>query len=178
MIKFLDRPHETKRLKEPLLREQLAFLLNSPKVKMKGANFKYDLHWFHVRAKMACSNFVFDTIVGSLLDENRSNSLNTHVKIYVPALAGYDDCVSPDTLILTSGLKKIRADQLKIGDELCAFTVESPDGLKAQRRVMQRSFVTATQQIVRPCLKIITQSGRETVVSKGHLFPVKERTAR
>src|SRR5690606_30352374 len=38
-----------------------------------------------------CTNFKFDTLlVGSLLDENRTNSLNLHAKIFT-SLGGYDD---------------------------------------------------------------------------------------
>lgn len=73
-------------------RDDLEWLLTSPKVKTKGANLKYDLHWLWVRAGLRCTNFVFDTtLVGSLLDENRSNGLDVHVKIYAPALGGYSD---------------------------------------------------------------------------------------
>jgi len=41
---------------------------------------------------MECTNHRFDTtLVGGLLDENRSNSLNNHAKIYAPEIGGYDD---------------------------------------------------------------------------------------
>jgi DNA polymerase I-like protein with 3'-5' exonuclease and polymerase domains len=41
---------------------------------------------------MRCSNFKFDTtLVGSLLDENRSNGLDIHCKIYAQDLGGYSD---------------------------------------------------------------------------------------
>ncbi|APD18872.1 polymerase [Vibrio phage J14] len=40
---------------------------------------------------IGCTNFKFDTtLVGSMLNENRSNSLNTHAKL-VTNLGGYDD---------------------------------------------------------------------------------------
>jgi len=71
--------------------ETLQFLLTSPKVKMVGANFKFDMMWFGVRLQVECTNFAFDTLLaGSLLDENRSNSLNNHAKIYT-TMGGYDD---------------------------------------------------------------------------------------
>jgi len=75
-----------------LLRSQIYFLLTSEKVAIYGANFKYDLNWF---AKLwgfkECTTLRFDTmLVGSLLEENRSNSLNTHAKVYT-SMGGYDD---------------------------------------------------------------------------------------
>lgn len=74
------------------LLEQLAWILSSEKVSMGGANLKFDLHWIAVRAGLECTNFRFDTtLVGSLLDENRSNGLDVHVKIYAPELGGYSD---------------------------------------------------------------------------------------
>lgn len=91
-IPFYSREHEESSLKDPVLREQIEWLLNSPMVSHRGANFKYDLNWLWVRGKFTCSNFRFDTtLVGSLLDENRSNGLDVHVKIYAPRGAGYSD---------------------------------------------------------------------------------------
>ena len=75
---------------EPLL-DQIRWLLNSPMVKLRGANLKYDLVWIAEKLYIECTNFKFDTaLVGSLLDENRSNGLNTHAKI-MSDLGGYDD---------------------------------------------------------------------------------------
>jgi len=87
-----------------------------PYIRLKASNFKYDTHWLAVRAGFQCSTFTFDTVlVGSLLDENRSNALDVHVKIYVPALGGYSDefdrtvdkarmdLVSPDQLLPYAG---------------------------------------------------------------------------
>lgn len=72
--------------------DQINWLLNDDRVSLCGANLKYDLMWMRVKWGIICTNFRFDTtLVGSLLDENRSNSLNTHAKIYCPALGGYDD---------------------------------------------------------------------------------------
>ena len=70
----------------------LTWILTTPKISTRGANLKYDLHWLHKRAGIYCTNFKFDTtLVGSLLDENRSNGLDVHCKIYAPELGGYSD---------------------------------------------------------------------------------------
>ena len=116
VVRFMDRMHESQRLTDPVFRKQIDFLLNCPYIRMKGANFKYDLHWLWVRGGFTCSTFTFDTaVVGSLLDENRSNSLDMHTKIYVPTLAGYADVfnktvdkgrmdkVPPETLLPYAG---------------------------------------------------------------------------
>ena len=92
VVRFVDRMHEQERLQDPALREQIEFLLNCPYIRLKGANFKYDLHWLWKRGAFTCTAFTFDTtIVGSLIDENRSNSLDIHTKIYAKNLGGYAD---------------------------------------------------------------------------------------
>lgn len=73
-------------------RAELDFILNCPNLVMSGANLKFDLHWIKVHFDMYCANFKFDTnLVGSCLDENRSNALDVHTKIYTPELGGYSD---------------------------------------------------------------------------------------
>lgn len=75
----------------PQVLQQVTRLLNDPKVYLKGANLKYDLIWLAVKWGLECTNFRFDTgIVGSILDENRSNSLKTHARIYT-SMGGYAD---------------------------------------------------------------------------------------
>ncbi|ATS92272.1 DNA polymerase I [Stenotrophomonas phage vB_SmaS_DLP_5] len=84
-----NRATEVAKLEQ--LRDQLTWLLTSPKISLKAANGKFDLNWMWVRTQIHCTNFKFDTTaVGSLLDENRSNSLNMHAKIYT-SMGGYDD---------------------------------------------------------------------------------------
>ena len=70
----------------------LFYLLNCPDISVRAANGKYDLEWIYEQTGISCTNFNFDTtLVGSLLDENRSNGLDVHVKIYAPELGGYSD---------------------------------------------------------------------------------------
>lgn len=73
------------------LHAEIAWLLTSPKVKLKMANGKFDLVWVRQKWGIDCTNFKFDTLlVGSLVDETRSNSLNNHAKTYT-TMGGYDD---------------------------------------------------------------------------------------
>lgn len=83
---LIERIHKDKKLMA-----QLVTLLTSPKISLKGANLKFDLNWIFVWFAIECTNFQFDTtLVGSILDENRSNALNVHAKIYT-GMGGYDD---------------------------------------------------------------------------------------
>lgn len=92
VLRFASKAKEEIGFTDMELLEQLAWILSTDKISMGGANLKFDLHWIAVRAKLECTNFKFDTtLVGSLLDENRSNGLDVHVKIYAPELGGYSD---------------------------------------------------------------------------------------
>jgi DNA polymerase I-like protein with 3'-5' exonuclease and polymerase domains len=76
---------------EEPLHAQINWLLNSPKVRVRGSNFKYDLVWIATQLGIECTNFKFDNaLVGSLLDENRSNGLDSHAKAFT-SLGGYAD---------------------------------------------------------------------------------------
>lgn len=73
------------------LGHQLCYILSHPKFKLRMANGKYDMHWFWVHGKFESTNYSMDTTaVGSCVDENRSNSLNVHAKVYTD-IGGYDD---------------------------------------------------------------------------------------
>jgi DNA polymerase I-like protein with 3'-5' exonuclease and polymerase domains len=70
---------------------QIDWLLNSPMVRTRGQNFKYDLIWIWKKWNIECTNFKFDgMLAGTLLDENRSNSLN-HLAKTKTEMGGYDD---------------------------------------------------------------------------------------
>jgi DNA polymerase I-like protein with 3'-5' exonuclease and polymerase domains len=70
---------------------QLNWLLTSPMVSLRGANWKFDSRWIVLHWLIFGTNYNFDTtLVGSLLDENRSNSLKLHIK-QMTDLGGYED---------------------------------------------------------------------------------------
>lgn len=70
---------------------QINWILTSEKVSTRGANFKFDSRWLVQKWGIYCTNYKFDTLlVGSLLDENRSNSLKLHAKLFT-TLGGYED---------------------------------------------------------------------------------------
>lgn len=71
---------------------QLKWIAEQPWIRVVGANFKYDMLWMRVKWGVVFKNFAFDTCNGgSLVEENRSNTLNLHTKVYTPELGGYDD---------------------------------------------------------------------------------------
>lgn len=73
-----------------VLKDDLRVICTSPKVKMVGANLKYDSVWMKKHFGFFIENMTLDTVlVGSLLDENRGNSLELHAKIYT-SMGGYD----------------------------------------------------------------------------------------
>jgi DNA polymerase I-like protein with 3'-5' exonuclease and polymerase domains len=73
---------------------QTRWLLTNPRIKLVGANWKYDAVWLAVKWGIECTNLAMDTtVVGSLLNENRSNSLKWHAKVYTD-MGGYDDELS------------------------------------------------------------------------------------
>ena len=70
----------------------LRTLLTSPRIRLRGANFKADMGWFAARLGIDCTNFAFDSLLaGSLLDENRSNSLATYTRLYTEIEEGSDE---------------------------------------------------------------------------------------
>lgn len=71
--------------------QQLKWLLTTPKISLKAANGKYDMVWVRQKFGIRCTNFKMDTtLVGSMLDENRSNSLDVHAKLH-STIPGYSD---------------------------------------------------------------------------------------
>jgi DNA polymerase I-like protein with 3'-5' exonuclease and polymerase domains len=89
-----SRAEEEAYLSDFVTTAQLSWILSSPMVSLRGANLKYDLRWLWARGGLTCTNYKFDTtLVGSLLDENRANGLKAHVRIYAPALGGYEEAL-------------------------------------------------------------------------------------
>jgi DNA polymerase I-like protein with 3'-5' exonuclease and polymerase domains len=69
---------------------KLEWLLTNPRVRIWGAGLKFDLVWMAVKWKIHCTNFTFDTLLGgSIVNENRSNSLDWHGRIYT-TIGGYE----------------------------------------------------------------------------------------
>lgn len=66
------------------------WLLTHDKILLEGANWKYDSRWIRRHWGIRSTNLSRDTLLmGSMVDENRSNSLKTHAWEYT-SMGGYD----------------------------------------------------------------------------------------
>ena len=75
----------------PAVYGQLDQLFHLPWINVIGANLKFDMRWLFRTQGMEIENHRFDTqLVGSLVNENRYNSLKAHVKEYAPDLGNYE----------------------------------------------------------------------------------------
>ena len=148
--------------RQPKLREQIEWLLTAKGVVLlRMANGKYDLNWLAEQWGMTeCSTFSMDTtIVGSLVDENRSNSLNIHAKVYTP-LGGYDDP-------LNQKYDKSRMD-LVPKDEFLTYAGGDADAcLRVSRRLYTE--LTNDERLARFYVEVLHPAARayETVERAG-----------
>lgn len=69
---------------------QIRWMHSHPQILMTGANYKFDLRWMRRHLDVDCTNLKRDTLImGSMVNENRSNSLKSHAWEYT-SLGGYD----------------------------------------------------------------------------------------
>ena len=176
--------------------EQISWLLRSPKVRLRMANGKYDLIWIAEKGGIECTNFKFDTLlVGTLLNENRSNSLNLHAKIYTP-LGGYDDAfnarhdkghmelVPTDDLLTYGGgdtdavqqVADILRDDLGADDQLTRFYITILHPAARAFEKLERRGVLVDQEkyaVLGTDLRAIIKEGQKTCLG---LLPQKMLT--
>ena len=79
-------------------------------------------------------------------------------------------CVTPQTKILTSDLRWVRADSIKKGDKLVGFD-ENPPKRYGQRK-FKESIVEDTGVIDRPCYKVTLSDGTKVTCSEEHQWLV------
>lgn len=150
------------------LLNQIRVIMTSQKIKLRGANLKYDLRWILAHWGISCTNMSLDTtLVGSLLDENRSNSLNTHAKLYT-SMGGYDDCVAPETLVCTDDLRWVPVGEVKPGDGLLGFDEEVAK--QGERRRMRRATAVSTKRLTKPGVEVAFSNGVTIHCSDDHGF--------
>jgi len=149
------------------LYKQLKWLMTSKTITHSGANLKFDEGWTIEKWGLRFSNFKFDTtLVGSILDENRSNSLNMHAKTYTE-MGGYDDCVSPDTLLCTDDLRWVPAGEIKPGDSLLGFDEDCPPH---RRRKLRRTHAVSTKRLMKAGVVVTLSNGVSIECSADHGF--------
>jgi SAM-dependent methyltransferase len=89
---------------------------------------------------------------------------------HYPIDCDFDYCVSPETLVLTSDLKWVRADSVKIGDSIIGVDEYRP-GLGRHRRMIN-SNVEFIRNFEHKRYKVITDCG-EIIVTPEHPFLTK-----
>lgn len=157
---------------EPIF-DQISWLLNSPKVRLRFANGKYDLIWIGEKWGIECTNFKFDSmLVGSLVDENRNNSLNNHAKIYTP-IGGYDDCPAVGTRICTADLRWVPIEAVKPGDKLVGFDEQTAPGLRRKMRVAE---AVSSKRLMKSGVEVVFDNGTVLRCSADHGFVAHRRT--
>ena len=136
------------------IRSQLIQLFSSKNIKVTGANLKFDKLWLKVHFNLDIHNHTFDTnLVGSLLNENRSNSLSMHAKLF-SKIGGYD---SEFNLVYDKGrMDRIPKEALLPyagGDTDACYQVSN---FFKRRLVVKDKLCKFFQKIVMPAEKAIT----------------------
>ena len=79
-------------------------------------------------------------------------------------------CVTPETRILTSDLRWVRADSIKAGDKLIGFD-ENPPKRYGQRK-FNETLVEDVGEIERPCYEVTLNNGTKVTCSEEHQWLV------
>ena len=79
-------------------------------------------------------------------------------------------CVTPETRILTSDLRWVRADSIKVGDKLIGFD-ENPPKRYGQRK-FNETLVEDVGAIERPCYEVTLNDGTKVTCSEEHQWLV------
>ena len=79
-------------------------------------------------------------------------------------------CVTPETRILTSDLRWVRADSIKAGDKLIGFD-ENPPKRYGQRK-FNETLVEDVGEIERPCYEVTLNNGTKVTCSEEHRWLV------
>lgn len=139
---------------------QVNWLLTTEKVSLRGANFKFDSRWLVHKWGISCTNQKFDTmLVGSLLDENRSNSLKLHAKIYTQ-MGGYEDDMDKYDFAHLDKVPKFELLNYCGGDTAVTYqvaTVEKKELLK------DKALTNFYVRVVQPSVKVFEQLERNGV---------------
>ena len=77
-------------------------------------------------------------------------------------------CVTPDTPIITADLRHVRADSVRVGDELVGFDEHSRTDL-VEERSLRVAHVRAVNRVTKPCVRV-SAAGRSVVCSADHLW--------
>lgn len=137
----------------PELVDALHRLLNDKSVRLRGANLKFDLNWLWWKHGLECSNFSFDTmLVGSMLDENRSNSLEWHAKEHTD-MGGYDT-------VFNQKYDKGRMDLVPVNEDFLTYAAGDVDScfqvseFQIKQLKIQPSLSRLYAEVVHPAARV------------------------
>lgn len=85
-------------------------------------------------------------------------------------------CVTSDTTILTSDLRHVGADSVKVGDTLVGFdeyTLDRGKGKGSGKRRYRVATVTETRTLTKPSVTVKTSDGKSTTCSSDHMWLVR-----
>jgi DNA polymerase-1 len=71
-----------------------------------------------------------------------------------------DYCVAPDTRILTSDMQHLRADKIKVGQELVGFDKHVTWPQIGTARKLRKTKVVAIKRLKQPCYRVTTNKGQ------------------
>lgn len=146
---------------------QIKRLLTDPDIRKLGHNLKFDHHQIRESLGYKVQGWFGDTQqLAFVVDDNMiEKSLNEVTRRWVPEMAGY--CLAPWTKVLTADMTHVRADDIRVGDELATFDEHPVDG---NRRRLREGRVTAVVRRQRPRFEVTTTTGKVLIVSADHQF--------
>ena len=116
-----------------------------------GSDPYFEIH------RVPTGSLVMDRITGG------GFALGRHYELYG------DECVVPETLVMTSEGDWIEAGELEVGDALVGFD-EFPASGRGNTRMLRQASVIENRFIKRDCFRVFTDRGTETVASATHMW--------
>jgi DNA polymerase I-like protein with 3'-5' exonuclease and polymerase domains len=171
-VYMLDPVFKAQPAKLQKLLTQLRWVVTSPKVALCGANLKYDIQWLWVKYGIRPTNFKMDTLlVGSLLNENRSNSLKQHAREHT-AMGGYE--LGLDRWMKAHKLDKGQME--KIPKDVALPYVGGDTDVTYRVAVHQRKELQMDKRLQRFYVKLLHPAVRafEAIEHRGMVVDLKE----
>ena len=152
--------------------EQVHWLLTTDKIALEGANWKYDSRWINRKWAINCTNFRFDTLlVGTLLNENISNSLKMHAKIYT-TMGGYEDDMDKHDMAHLEAVSKEELGQYMGGDTDATHRVAA---IMRQDLLRDRPLVNFYSKLLHPSSSVFEKMERNGVLVDAPYMESLER---
>jgi DNA polymerase I-like protein with 3'-5' exonuclease and polymerase domains len=140
---------------------QINWILTSEKVSTRGANWKFDSRWLNRRWAINCTNLKMDTLlVGTLLNENISNSLKMHAKLHTD-VGGYEDGMAKYDMAHLERVPKAELGQYMGADTDVTYRVSEVFKEKLLKDKKLAQFYT---KILHPSAKVFEKVERTGVV--------------